>query len=46
MQGVGKIARDQHLPVIAKNPSFRLAAVVSQSGAIVEGAPTAAPAAA
>jgi D-galactose 1-dehydrogenase len=38
--GVGKIARDQHLPVIAKNPDFRLAAVISQSGAHVEGVPT------
>ncbi len=38
--GVGKIARDQHLPVIAKNPNFRLAAVVSHSGASVAGVPT------
>jgi D-galactose 1-dehydrogenase len=38
--GVGKIARDQHLPVIAKNPSFRLAGVVSHSGARVDGVPT------
>jgi D-galactose 1-dehydrogenase len=38
--GVGKIARDQHLPVIAKNPRFRLAGVVSHSGARVEGVPT------
>jgi D-galactose 1-dehydrogenase len=29
--GLGKIARDQHLPVIAKNPNFKLAAVVSAS---------------
>jgi D-galactose 1-dehydrogenase len=27
--GLGKIARDQHLPVMAKDPSFELAAVVS-----------------
>lgn len=27
--GLGKIARDQHLPVMAKNPSFKLAAIVS-----------------
>jgi len=27
--GVGKIAQDQHLPVIARNPDFELAAVVS-----------------
>ena len=38
--GVGKIARDQHLPVIAKNPRFRLAGVVSHSGARVDGVPT------
>ena len=38
--GVGKIARDQHLPVIVKNPRFRLAGVVSQSGARVDGVPT------
>ena len=30
--GVGKIAQDQHLPVIAKNPQFELAALVSQRG--------------
>ena len=38
--GVGKIARDQHLPVIADHPLFRLAGVVSQKGAQVEGVPT------
>ncbi len=38
--GVGKIARDQHLPVIAKNPRFRLACVVSHSGARADGAPS------
>jgi D-galactose 1-dehydrogenase len=30
--GLGKIAQDQHLPVIAKNPAFELAAVASQRG--------------
>lgn len=30
--GVGKIARDQHLPSIAADPRFRLAATVSRSG--------------
>ena len=35
--GVGKIARDQHLKVIAGNPSFRLVGVVSRSGAQVGG---------
>ena len=30
--GLGKIAQDQHLPVIAKSPSFELAAVSSQRG--------------
>ena len=38
--GVGKIARDQHLPVIRRNPRFRLAGVISHSGARVEGVPT------
>jgi D-galactose 1-dehydrogenase len=32
--GVGKIARDQHLPSIAKNPSFELAAVVSRNASV------------
>ena len=30
--GLGKIAQDQHLPVIAKSPAFELAAVSSQRG--------------
>jgi D-galactose 1-dehydrogenase len=30
--GLGKIAQDQHLPVIAKSPAFTLAAVSSQRG--------------
>ncbi len=30
--GLGKIAQDQHLPVIAGNPAFELAAVSSQRG--------------
>ncbi len=30
--GLGKIAQDQHLPVVAKNPDFELAAVVSSRG--------------
>jgi D-galactose 1-dehydrogenase len=38
--GVGKIAQDQHLPVIARNPAFALAAVVSQRGVKVPGVPT------
>src|SRR5882724_3386206 len=33
--GLGKIAQDQHLPVIAKNSSFELAAVSSQRGLTV-----------
>ena len=32
--GVGKIARDQHLPAIAGDPAFHLAATVSRSGGI------------
>jgi D-galactose 1-dehydrogenase len=31
--GLGKIAQDQHLPVVAKNPDFELAAVVSSRDA-------------
>jgi D-galactose 1-dehydrogenase len=30
--GLGKIAQDQHLPVVAKNSNFELAAVVSSRG--------------
>ncbi|MCA1971451.1 MAG: Gfo/Idh/MocA family oxidoreductase [Caenispirillum sp.] len=36
--GVGKIARDQHVPALAANPAFRLAATVSRHGS-VEGVP-------
>ena len=38
--GLGKIAQDQHLPVIAKNPDFRLAATVSQRGLGAAGVPS------
>lgn len=38
--GVGKIARDQHLPAIAADPAFRLAALVSGSGQRSDAAPT------
>jgi len=38
--GVGKIARDQHLPVIAADPAFELVAAASKSGQPVEGVPT------
>lgn len=34
--GVGKIARDQHLPAIAANASFRLAAAASRHGSVAE----------
>jgi D-galactose 1-dehydrogenase len=37
--GIGKISIDQHLPVIAKSPSFELAATVSQRGISVGDAP-------
>ena len=37
--GVGKIARDQHLPVIAANPAFDLVAAASKSGQPVDGVP-------
>ena len=32
--GIGKIARDQHVPAIAADPAFRLAATVSRSGGL------------
>lgn len=32
--GIGKIARDQHIPAIAGDPSFALAATVSRSGGV------------
>jgi D-galactose 1-dehydrogenase len=38
--GVGKITEDQHLPVIAKNPRFELAALVSQRGVGRPGVPS------
>jgi D-galactose 1-dehydrogenase len=38
--GLGKIAHDQHVPAIAGNPAFRLAAVASQRGLQVAGVPT------
>ncbi|UDL93382.1 Gfo/Idh/MocA family oxidoreductase [Lichenihabitans sp. PAMC28606] len=38
--GVGKISQDQHLPVIANNPNFRLAALVSQRGLAHPDVPT------
>ncbi len=37
--GVGKIARDQHLPVIAGNAEFKLVATVSRTPAGIEGVP-------
>jgi D-galactose 1-dehydrogenase len=38
--GLGKIAHDQHLPAIAGNPGFTLAAITSQRGLTADGAPT------
>jgi D-galactose 1-dehydrogenase len=38
--GVGKIAVDQHLPVIAKSGDFELVGVVSQRGVSAPGVPT------
>jgi D-galactose 1-dehydrogenase len=32
--GVGKIARDQHIPAIAASPDFRLAATASRAGGV------------
>jgi D-galactose 1-dehydrogenase len=38
--GLGKISQDQHVPVIGKDPRFRLAGIVSQRGLSLEGVPT------
>jgi predicted dehydrogenase len=38
--GYGKIAQDQHVPSIAENPAFEVAATVSRSGAGPDGLPT------
>jgi predicted dehydrogenase len=38
--GFGKIAQDQHVPSVAGNPAFELAATVSRSGGGPEGLPT------
>lgn len=38
--GIGKIAIDQHLPVIGKSDAFELVGVVSGRGVAVEGVPT------
>ncbi|MGD0721078.1 MAG: Gfo/Idh/MocA family oxidoreductase [Roseiarcus sp.] len=38
--GIGKITRDQHLPVIAKDARFELAGLVSQRGVEQPGVPT------
>src|SRR3546814_18852174 len=40
--GIGKIARDQHIPTIAADPNFRLAAVVTRNHPI-ESVPAFAP---
>lgn len=37
--GVGKIARDQHLPAIAANPAFTLVGAANRSGGEVDGIP-------
>ena len=34
--GIGKIARDQHLPAIASNSSFRLVAAASRHGSVAD----------
>ena len=38
--GVGKIAEDQHLPVIASDPRFKLVGLVSRAGVRRQGVPT------
>jgi D-galactose 1-dehydrogenase len=37
--GLGKIAQDQHLPVIQADPAFALVAVSSQRGVAIDGVP-------
>ena len=37
--GFGKIARDQHLPALSRNPAFEVAAVASGSADAVPGVP-------
>jgi predicted dehydrogenase len=37
--GYGKIAQDQHVPSIAADPAFELAATISRTGAAPEGVP-------
>ncbi len=37
--GLGKIARDQHVPALAADPAFRLVATVDPSGEGIEGVP-------
>jgi D-galactose 1-dehydrogenase len=37
--GLGKIAQDQHLPVIRADPAFALVAVSSQRGVAIDGVP-------
>lgn len=37
--GLGKIAQDQHIPIIRTNPAFELVAVSSQRGLRVDGVP-------
>lgn len=38
--GIGKIARDQHIPALAADPHFKVVATVSRSGAAIDGVPT------
>ena len=38
--GLGKIARDQHVPVISADPRFKLTGIVSTSGQSIGGVPT------
>jgi D-galactose 1-dehydrogenase len=38
--GLGKIARDQHVPSLARDPRYRLAATADPSGACLDGVPS------
>jgi D-galactose 1-dehydrogenase len=39
LAGLGKIARDQHVPVLSRDPRYRIAATADPSGAGLDGVP-------
>jgi D-galactose 1-dehydrogenase len=40
LAGLGKIARDQHVPTLSRDPRYRLAATADPSGASLDGVPS------